>query len=55
MTCNAVLLSSYSAFCRFDLNKIAQASGDKSLRKQSAQLQKAAADALAEVSTASCS
>ena len=43
----------HSCICSFDLNKIAQASGDKSMRKQSAQLQKAAMDALAEVCLAS--
>ena len=36
--------------CSFDLNKIAQAQGDKTARKQSIQLRKEAVDSLAEVS-----
>ncbi len=36
-------------FCSFDLNKVAQAQGDKTARKQSQQLQRAAMDSLAEV------
>lgn len=38
--------------CSFDLNKIAQAQGDKAARKQSTQLRNAAMDSLAEVGAA---
>ena len=37
--------------CSFDLNKVAQAQGDKTARKQAQRLQRAAMDSLAEVRT----
>lgn len=52
---SAVHLYCQTVHCSFDLNKLAQAQGDKAARKQYSQLRNAAMDSLAEVGAAALS